>query len=117
MNQASQLHLPVIVGESIPILYVRMDGTGVPVVKKETEGRAGKADGQPADTREVKFGCTFTQTGGLTRAIPFATPAQQHTPVQSKPPAGLEAESIWRPGIAAGIAPRRKSSSETEPNG
>jgi hypothetical protein len=37
--------------------------------------------------------------------------------VQSKPPAGLEAESIWRPGIAAGIAPRRKSSSETEPNG
>jgi len=36
--------------------------TGVPVVKKETEGRKGKTDGQPAHTREVKLGCVFTQT-------------------------------------------------------
>ena len=43
-------------------LYVQMDGTGVPVVKKETEGRKGKTDGQPAHTREVKLGCVFTQT-------------------------------------------------------
>ena len=63
MDEALQLHLPIIVGEPIPILYVQMDGTGVPVVKKETEGRAGKVGGQPAHTREVKFGCVFTQTG------------------------------------------------------
>lgn len=62
VNQALQLHLPIVVGEPIPILYVQMDGTGIPVVKKETEGRAGKVDGQPAHTREVKFGCVFTQT-------------------------------------------------------
>ncbi len=62
VNQAIQLALPIIVGEPIPILYVQMDGTGVPLVKKETEGRAGKVDGQPAHTREVKFGCVFTQT-------------------------------------------------------
>lgn len=63
VNQALQLDLPIIVGEPVPILYVQMDGTGVPVVKKETEGRPGKVDGQPAHTREVKFGCVFTQTG------------------------------------------------------
>jgi hypothetical protein len=40
-----------------------MDGTGVPVVKKETKGRKGKTDGQPAHAREVKLGCVFTQTG------------------------------------------------------
>src|SRR5256714_6430595 len=40
-----------------------MDGTGVPDVKKETLGRKGKTDGQPAHTREVKLGCVFTQTG------------------------------------------------------
>jgi hypothetical protein len=57
-----QLDLPIIVGEPIPILYVQMDGTGVPVVKKETEGRKGKTDGQPAHTREAKLGCVFTQT-------------------------------------------------------
>jgi hypothetical protein len=52
-----QLDLPVIVGKPIPILYVQMDGTGVPVVKKEAEGRKGKTDGRPAHTREVKLGC------------------------------------------------------------
>jgi hypothetical protein len=39
-----------------------MDGTGIPVVKKEIKGRAGKQDGQPAHTREAKLGCIFTQT-------------------------------------------------------
>jgi hypothetical protein len=62
IQQALQLDLPVIAGEPIPILYVQMDGTGVPVVKKETVDRQGKTEGQPAHTREVKLGCVFTQT-------------------------------------------------------
>jgi hypothetical protein len=62
IQRAMQLDLPVVVGESVPILYVQMDGTGVPVVKKETVGRQGKTDGQPAHTREAKLGCVFTQT-------------------------------------------------------
>jgi hypothetical protein len=62
IRKAVQLDLPVIIGKPIPFLYVQMDGTGVPVVKKETEGRKGKTDGQPAHTREVKLGCVFTQT-------------------------------------------------------
>jgi hypothetical protein len=59
---AVQLDLPIIVGEPVPIVYVQMDGTGVPVVSKETVGRKGKRDGQPAHTREAKLGCVFTQT-------------------------------------------------------
>jgi len=62
IQRAMQLDLPVVVGEAIPILYVQMDGTGVPVVKKETVGRKGKSEGQPAHTREAKLGCVFTQT-------------------------------------------------------
>jgi len=62
IKRAVQLDLPLIVGEPIPILYVQMDGTGVPVVKKETAGRKGKLDGLPSHTREVKLGCVFTQT-------------------------------------------------------
>lgn len=62
IQRAVQLDLPIVAGEPIPILYVQMDGTGVPVVKKETEGRKGKTDGQPAHTREAKLGCVFTQT-------------------------------------------------------
>jgi hypothetical protein len=63
IQRAVQLDLPIVVGEPIPVLYVQMDGTGVPVVKKETEGRKGKTEGQPAHTREAKLGCVFTQTG------------------------------------------------------
>jgi hypothetical protein len=62
IQKALQLDLPAIVGEPTPVLYVQMDGTGVPVVKKETLGRKGKTDGQPAHTREAKLGCVFTQT-------------------------------------------------------
>ncbi len=63
IDRAVQLDLPIILGEAVPILYVQMDGTGVPVVKKETEGRKGKLDGLPSHTREAKLGCVFTQTG------------------------------------------------------
>lgn len=40
--------------------YITYDGTGVPVVRRETEGRPGKQG--PAKTREAKLGCIFTQT-------------------------------------------------------
>ena len=46
----------------IETMYILMDGTGVPMVKKETNGRRGKNTPQ-AKTREVKLGCVFTQTG------------------------------------------------------
>lgn len=62
IQRAMQLDLPIVVGEPIPVLYIQIDGTGVPVVKKETVGRQGKTEGQPAHTREAKLGCVFTQT-------------------------------------------------------
>ena len=62
IQRAMQLDLPMVVGEPIPVLYVEMDGTGVPVVKTETVGRQGKTEGQPAHTREAKLGSVFTQT-------------------------------------------------------
>jgi hypothetical protein len=62
IDRAVQLDLPIILGDPVPILYIQMDGTGVPVVKKETADRKGKLDGVPAHTREAKLGCVFTQT-------------------------------------------------------
>jgi hypothetical protein len=62
IRRAKQLELPVVCGPAVPILYLEMDGTGIPVVKAETEGRTGKMDGQPTHSREVKLGCVFTQT-------------------------------------------------------
>lgn len=62
LKEAIQLSLPQIQVPQIPFMYVEMDGTGIPVVAAETEGRQGKLEGQPAHTREVKLGCVFTQT-------------------------------------------------------
>jgi hypothetical protein len=62
IRRAKQLALPIAVGPRIPILYIQIDGTGVPVVMAETQGRQGKQPGQPAHTREAKLGCVFTQT-------------------------------------------------------
>jgi hypothetical protein len=42
-------------------LYIAIDGTGVPMVTAETEGRDGKAEDGKAHTREVKLVCVFSQ--------------------------------------------------------
>jgi len=74
IQRAVQLDLPMVLGEAVPILYVQMDGTGIPVVKKETVGRQGKAEGQPSHTREVKLGCVFTQTTWDKEGYPIRDP-------------------------------------------
>jgi len=74
IQKALQLDLPVVTGQPIRILYVQMDGTGIPVVRKETVGRQGKIAGQPAHTREVKLGCVFTQTTWDKQGYPIRDP-------------------------------------------
>jgi hypothetical protein len=74
IQRGVQLDLPMVVGEPIPILYIQMDGTGVPVVKKETVGRQGKTAGQPAHTREAKLACFFTQTTWDEEGYPIRDP-------------------------------------------
>jgi hypothetical protein len=44
-----------------PILYVRGDGTGVPMMPEELKGRKGKQADGTAKTRQVYLGCVFTQ--------------------------------------------------------
>ena len=74
IQRAVQLDLPMVLGKAVPILYVQMDGTGIPVVKKETVGRQGKTEGEPSHTREVKLGCVFTQTAWDKKGFPIRDP-------------------------------------------
>ena len=116
IRQALQLDLPVMVGEPIPILYVQMDGTGVPMVSQETVGRKGKSDGQPAHTREVKLGCVFTQSTWDTEGYAIRDP--DSTTYTGAIETGEEfGKSIEESGTAAGAARKRRSSWATEPNG
>lgn len=56
---------------AVPKLYIAMDGTGVPVVPRETEGRRGKDATGKAKTREAKLGCTFIQTREDEKGFPI----------------------------------------------
>lgn len=50
------------VPNSLPTIYIEVDGTGVPMVPEELAGRKGKQPDGTAKTREVKLGAVFTQT-------------------------------------------------------
>jgi hypothetical protein len=74
-DRVVQLEFPDILGTTVPILYIEMDGTQLPMVHAELEGRAGRTPGQPARTREVKLGCVFTQTTTDSEGRPIRDPA------------------------------------------
>lgn len=46
----------------VPVLYIEVDGTGVPMRPTELEGVKGKGQDGKASTREVKLACLFTQS-------------------------------------------------------
>jgi hypothetical protein len=48
-------------GQTVPILYVSADGSGVPMRKEELAGRGGQQPDGSAKTRLAYLGCAFTQ--------------------------------------------------------
>lgn len=48
--------------KAIPVMYVEVDATGVPMVTEELAGRKGKQEDGSSKSREAKLGCVFTQT-------------------------------------------------------
>ena len=55
-------HLPGPSCRAVPQFYVSVDGTGVPMVRAELEGREGRGLDGKAKTREIKLAAMFTQT-------------------------------------------------------
>ena len=101
MHRAKQLEFPEVCAPAAPVLYMEMDGTGIPVVKAETEGRSGKVEGLPAHTREVKLGCVFTQTGRDKEGRPVRDAASTSyvAAIETAEPFGLRIYTeAWRRG-------------------
>lgn len=59
--QEREARKPLPESQPVPILYVSADATGVPMRRKELEGRAGKQPDGTARTRSAYLGCVFTQ--------------------------------------------------------
>lgn len=67
---ADQLEQGAVSGDPIPIMYVEVDGTGVPMVAAELAGRPGKQADGSAKSREVKLGAIFTQAHTDEQGLP-----------------------------------------------
>jgi hypothetical protein len=72
-------------------LYLAVDGTGVPMVAAETDGRAGKGADGTARTREVKMVVAFTQTTCDQDGYPVRDPASSSYLATFAPAAGFGA--------------------------
>ena len=91
--------------EAIPVMYIEMDGTGVPMVKGELAGRRGKQPDGTARTREAKLGCVFTQIETDPKGRPIREPGSTSFvgAIESAEQFGerIEAEAIRRGLISA----------------
>jgi hypothetical protein len=71
------------------MLYICIDGTGVPMRPAETQGRAGKGEDGRARTREVKLCCAFTQAGLDEEGRPVRDPGSSSYLATFAPAAGF----------------------------
>lgn len=61
-------------GEEIPIMYIEIDSTGIPIVPWELDlSKPGKRGDAPR-TRDAKLACVFTQTGVDSKGRPMRDP-------------------------------------------
>jgi hypothetical protein len=70
-------------------LYIAIDGTGVPMMTAETEGRPGKGEDGKARTREVKLVCVFSQTTVDDYGYPVRDPGSSSYLATFAPAAGF----------------------------
>ena len=71
------------------MLYIAVDGTGVPMVTAATEGLPGKGEDGKAHTREAKLACLFTQTATDDEGRPVRDPASSSYLVTFDPAASF----------------------------
>src|SRR2546429_4020199 len=96
---------------AVPILYIAIDGTGVPVVPRETAGRRGKDPTGKAKTREAKIGCVFTQTQQDEQGYPLRD-EDSTTYVGAIESAEVFASRIYAEAVRRGLRQAHKRSEE-----
>jgi hypothetical protein len=117
IQRTMQLELPVAVGEPIQKIYVQMDGTGLPMVAKETQGRGEKSADGRAHTREAKLGCVSRKPISITRGGPCVMKSPLPTPGPSKRPPNSPAGSTPKRTSAGGVGHTSRWSWVTAPTG
>lgn len=94
--------IPVQAQKTIPIMYISYDGTGVPMIASELEGRKGKQPDGSSKTREMKLGCVFTQTTTDPEGFPIRDP-ETTTFVGAIEPAEQFGKRIYAEAVRRGL--------------
>jgi len=99
--------IPVQAQKTIPLMYISYDGTGVPMIASELEGRKGKQPDGSAKTREMKLGCVFTQTTTDAKGFPIRDP-ETTTFVGAIEPAEQFGKRIYAEAVRRGLLSAEK---------
>jgi hypothetical protein len=97
------VELPGLAGAPAPEFYVSVDGTGVPMIRAELEGRPGRGPDGQARTREVKLAALFTQTTRDAEGHPIRDP-QSTTYLASFVSSDQFGGLVRRAALARGLA-------------
>src|SRR6266550_4370552 len=84
----------------VPILYIAIDGTGVPVVPRETEGRRGRTRGARPRLGKPKSAAYSPKPNKTTRDIPCGTKTPRPTWAPLRPPRPSVGGSMRRRCVA-----------------
>jgi hypothetical protein len=101
--QARLVELPGLVRAPVPEFYVSVDGTGVPMIRAELEGRPGRGPDGQAHTREIKLAAFFTQTTRDAQGHPMRDP-QSTTYLASFVSSDRFGGLVRRAALARGVA-------------
>ncbi len=101
--QARLVELPGPARAAAPEFYVSVDGTGVPMIRAEGAGRAGRGPDGQARTREIKLAAFFTQTTRDEEGRPIRDP-QSTTYLASFVSADAFGGWVRRAALARGMA-------------
>jgi hypothetical protein len=101
--QARLVELPGPAHAAGPEFYVSVDGTGVPMIRAEVAGRAGRGPDGQARTREIKLAALFTQTTRDAEGRPIRDP-QSTTYLASFVSADQFGGLVRRAALARGLA-------------
>jgi hypothetical protein len=101
--QERLVELPGLQRGAVPQFYVSVDGTGVPMIRSELAGRAGRGPDGQARTREIKLAALFTQTTRDAEGQPIRDP-QSTTYLASFVCADQFGGLVRRAALARGLA-------------
>jgi hypothetical protein len=108
-KQAKQLELPEVIGPAVPVLYIEMDGTQVPMVRCEfRRSRRPSRRNNPLARARSSWAAYLRKPPRMSKAGQYATKARRLIPERLKRLRSSATASTPRPGSAAGAEPTKR---------